>query len=72
MVHTTWSAYRSAEWKIVAIPGAEGYEYMVMPFGLSNNPVMFQCFVDILDEFVVIYLDILIFSENKTLNDQYV
>ncbi|MBW0484147.1 hypothetical protein O181_023862 [Austropuccinia psidii MF-1] len=45
------------------------YEYLVMPFGLSNAPSSFQNFVndifyDLLDIYVVVYLDeIMIFSK---------
>ena len=47
------------------------FEYLVMPFGLSNAPGNFQahinaCFSDMLDVFLVIYLDdLLIFSKSK-------
>jgi len=46
------------------------FEWMVMPFGLSNVPSVFQCFMNdifanLLDVSVVIYLDnILIYSDN--------
>ena len=46
------------------------FEWVVMPFGLSNAPSTFQylmnqMFFDLLDHFVVIYLDdILVFSES--------
>ncbi len=49
------------------------FEYRVMPFGLKNAPAIFQGLMndllyDMLDQFVVIYLDeILIFSENEVL-----
>ncbi|CAJ0952838.1 unnamed protein product [Ranitomeya imitator] len=59
------------EWK-TAFNTPEGhFEYLVMPFGLSNAPSVFQSFMhDIfrsyLDKFMVVYLDdILIFSNDR-------
>ena len=49
-------------------------EYLVMPFGLSNLPAVFQSLVndtmrDMLNQFVIVYLvDILILS--KTLQEK--
>ena len=46
------------------------FEWVVMPFRLSNAPSTFQClmnqtFFDLLNHFVVVYLDdILVFSES--------
>jgi len=46
------------------------FEYLVMPFGMTNSPATFQYFMndifhDMTDIFVIIYLDdILIFSKN--------
>ncbi|CAJ0954229.1 unnamed protein product [Ranitomeya imitator] len=58
------------EWK-TAFNTPEGhFEYLVMPFGLSNAPSVFQSFMhdifrNYLDKFMVIYLDdILIFSDD--------
>ena len=47
------------------------YEFLVLPFGLTNAPASFMClmndiFRDELDSIVIIYLDdILVFSENE-------
>jgi hypothetical protein len=47
------------------------YEFVVVPFGLSNAPVVFMClmngiFINYLDKFVIVFLDnILIYSKSK-------
>ena len=47
------------------------YEYLVITFGLTNAPAVFQAFVndvlrDMLNQFVLVYLDdILIFPQMK-------
>ncbi|CAJ0938888.1 unnamed protein product, partial [Ranitomeya imitator] len=58
------------EWK-TAFNMPEGhFEYLVMPFGLSNAPSVFQSFMhdifrEYLDKFLIVYLDdILVFSDD--------
>ncbi|CAJ0967797.1 unnamed protein product, partial [Ranitomeya imitator] len=58
------------EWK-TAFNSSEGhFEYLVMPFGLSNAPSVFQSFMqdifrEYLDKFLIVYLDdILVFSDD--------
>lgn len=58
------------DWKMAFNTPTGHYEYLVMPFGLNNAPAVFQALVndvlrDMLNQFVFIYLDILIFSKNK-------
>ena len=58
------------KWKMAFYTRYSLFEWLVMPFGLSNAPLAFQRFMsdifsDVLDVFVVIYLDdILIYSDN--------
>jgi hypothetical protein len=65
------------EWKTAFKTKYGLFEYLVMPFGLRNAPAAFQHFMndifrDILDVYVVIYLDdILIFSETKELHIEH-
>jgi hypothetical protein len=59
------------EWKTAFHTRYGSFEWLVMPFGLTNAPGSFQRFLngifsDLLDVYVIIYLDnILIFSDNK-------
>jgi hypothetical protein len=59
------------EWKTAFRTRYGSFKWLVMPFGLTNAPGGFQrflngIFADILDVYVIIYLDnILIFSGNK-------
>ncbi|KAK3565354.1 hypothetical protein QTP86_007128 [Hemibagrus guttatus] len=58
------------EWKTAFIIPTGHYEYLVMPYGLSNAPSVFQSFMndivrDMLHRFVVVYIDdILIYFPN--------
>jgi hypothetical protein len=58
------------EWKTTFHTRYGHFEYMVIPFGLTNAPAVFQhlmndIFREYMDEFVVVYLDdILIFSKD--------
>ncbi|QRV83051.1 Transposon Tf2-1 polyprotein [Ceratobasidium sp. AG-Ba] len=66
------------EWKTAFKTRYGLFEYLVMPFGLTNAPATFQHFMndifrDILDIYVLIYLDdILVFSRNKEDHEQHV
>uniref|UniRef100_A0A9J7XNI1 ribonuclease H n=1 Tax=Cyprinus carpio carpio TaxID=630221 RepID=A0A9J7XNI1_CYPCA len=59
------------EWKTAFNTHTGHFEYLVMPFGLSNSPAVFQALVndvlrDMVDRFVFVYIDdILIFSQNE-------
>ncbi|KAI2645969.1 Transposon Tf2-6 polyprotein [Labeo rohita] len=58
------------EWKTAFNTPRGHFEYLVMPFGLSNSPAVFQALVndvlrDMVDNFIYVYLDdILIFSSS--------
>jgi len=66
------------EWKTAFRTRYGLYEYRVMPFGLTNAPASFQhlvndTFSDMLDNFVVAYLDdILIYSDTQEQHEQHV
>uniref|UniRef100_A0A8C5PY86 ribonuclease H n=1 Tax=Leptobrachium leishanense TaxID=445787 RepID=A0A8C5PY86_9ANUR len=69
---------RGDEWKTAFRSRYGHFEYRVMPFGLCNAPAAFQHFLndifrDILDTFLVIYLDdLLIFSRSLQEHEQHV
>ncbi len=58
------------EWKTALITPSGHYEYLIMPYGLSNAPSVFQEFMnEVFREFlhrsVIVYIDdILIYSRN--------
>ncbi|QRV84414.1 Retrotransposable element Tf2 protein [Ceratobasidium sp. AG-Ba] len=66
------------EWKTAFKTRYGLFEYLVMPFGLTNAPATFQHFMndvfrDILDIYVIIYLDdILVFSKSKEDHERHV
>lgn len=66
------------EWKTAFRTRYGLFEYLVMPLGLTNAPAAFQHFMndvfrDVLDDFVVIYLDdILIFSRDPRDHERHV
>ena len=88
MWHIHGSPYRHAyhlvriaesdEWKTVFWTRYGLFEWLVMPFGLSNGPAAFQrfmndIFADMLDVCVVVYLDnILIYSDNMDIHKTHV
>ena len=66
------------EWKTAFRTRYGSFEWLVMPFGLSNAPAAFQrfmndIFADMLDVCVVVYLDdILIYSDDETSHREHV
>lgn len=65
------------EWKTAFKTPIGHFEYKVMPFGLTNAPAVFQALVndvlqDMLNKFLFVYLDILIFSETEEEHVQHV
>ena len=53
------------------------YEFIVVPFGLTNAPVVFTClmngiFRNYLDKFIIVFLDyILIYSKTKEEHEEH-
>ena len=66
------------EWKTAFRTRYGQYEYLVMPFGMTNSPATFQTFMndifsDMVDFFVVVYLDdILIYSRDMAEHQKHV
>ncbi len=66
------------EWKTAFNTPRGHFEYLVMPFGLSNSPAVFQALIndmlrDMVDQFIYVYLDdILIFSSSLQEHVQHV
>ncbi len=66
------------EWKTAFNTPRGHFEYLVMPFGLSNSPAVFQALFndvlkDMVDQFICVYLDdILIFSSSLQEHVQHV
>src|SRR6266581_3671772 len=67
----------SDKWKTSFHTCYGSYEWLIMPFGLSNAPAAFQQFVntiftDLLDVCVMVYLDdILIYSEDEASHEEH-
>lgn len=62
--------HQGEEWKTTINTPLGHFEYLVMPFSLTNAPTVFKSLVnnvqlDILNKFVFIYIDILIFSKTR-------
>ncbi|KAI2657212.1 Transposon Tf2-9 polyprotein [Labeo rohita] len=66
------------EWKTAFNTPTGHFEYLVLPFGLSNAPAIFQALVndvlrDMINKFVFVYLDdILIFSRSFQVHVQHI
>ncbi len=58
------------EWKTAFSTTSGHYEYLVMPFGLSNSPLVFQAYIndvfrDMLNRGVIVYIDnIFVYSDS--------
>ncbi|KAL0198153.1 hypothetical protein M9458_006693, partial [Cirrhinus mrigala] len=66
------------KWKTAFVTPTGHYEYLVMPYGLSISPSVFQTFMnevfwEFLLQFVIVYIDdILIYSQNMAEHRQHV
>ncbi|XP_062418964.1 uncharacterized protein LOC134131237 [Pungitius pungitius] len=58
------------EWKTAFLTARGHYEYLVMPYGLTNAPAVFQAFMnelfhDMINRFLIVYIDdLLIYSHS--------
>jgi hypothetical protein len=65
------------EWKTAFRTRYGHYEFLVVPFGLTNAPATFQAYINkalrgLVDDFCIVYLDdILVFSKTKEEHDQH-
>ncbi|XP_016326514.1 LOW QUALITY PROTEIN: RNA-directed DNA polymerase homolog [Sinocyclocheilus anshuiensis] len=66
------------EWKTAFVTPYGHYEYLVMPYGLTNAPSVFQDFMhevlrEFLHRFVIVYIDdILIYSRSQAEHRQHI
>lgn len=69
-MHTIWYIFMRAEWTTAFNTPTGHYEYLVMPFGLTKAPAVFQRLVnevlrDMVGHFFFFYLDdIIIYSQD--------
>ena len=69
---------KTDEWKTAFGSRLRHYEYLIMPFKLTNAPVLYQSLINnilrkYLDDFIIAYLnDILIYSKIKEEHIKYV
>ena len=66
------------DWKTAFITARGHYEHLVMPYGLTNAPAVFQSFMnevfqDMINQFLIVYIDdILIYSPSLAEHVQHV
>ena len=69
---------KSNKWKTTFYIYYRYFKYLVIPFRLTNTPVIFQAFINnvlkkYLDVFIIMYLDnILIYSQTEEDHKQYI
>jgi Reverse transcriptase (RNA-dependent DNA polymerase)/Retroviral aspartyl protease len=75
--HLVWVS-EGDEWKTTLRTRYGSFEWQGMPFGLTNGPGVFQCFMnnvfgDMVDVCVIIYInDILIYSDNPSQHREHI